>query len=128
MSEIKLIGSIARVILFVKNPQNVAKFYQEGLGLIPMGESSAEWVELSAGSCSIALHKSISSASERGEKATKIVFGVADVSGAKALLESRGVKMGAVYSFEAISFCDGTDPEGNKFQLSNRGLMDPTKS
>ncbi|MEZ4824227.1 MAG: hypothetical protein R2942_18275 [Ignavibacteria bacterium] len=45
-----------------------------------------------------------------------------DVAKAKALIESRGCKMGKIVTFGKLNFCDGSDPEGNKFQISNRGM------
>jgi len=116
------IGAISRVMLFVHDVPNVAAFYRDKLGLQPLGEITPEWVELQTGSCTIALHKASKPLHERGDASAKIVFGVKDVSAGKALLESRGVKMGKIQSFSGIDICDGKDPEGNLFQISSRGM------
>lgn len=106
-----LLGEITRVMLFVKDVPRVAAFYRDVLGLQVLGEITAEWVELSAGNCAVALHRTNQALSECGESSAKIVFGVRDIPAAKALLESRGVKMGKIHSFSGIDICDGHDPE-----------------
>ncbi len=116
------IGQLSRVMLFISDVPKIAAFYRDVLGLTPIGEITSEWVELEAGSCTIALHHAPKPLSERGQPSAKIVFGVKDVLAGKALLESRGVKMGEIYSFDGIDICDGLDPEGNLFQISSRGM------
>jgi catechol 2,3-dioxygenase-like lactoylglutathione lyase family enzyme len=120
--EIAPIGAVTRVMLFVHDVHAAAAFYRDKLGLQPLGEITPEWVEMKAGSCTIALHKVAKPLHERGDASAKIVFGVKDVPAGKALLESRGVKMGKISSFSGIEICDGKDPEGNLFQISSRGM------
>jgi predicted enzyme related to lactoylglutathione lyase len=115
-----LIGSVTRIILFVKDVSKVAAFYIDILGLQPLNSINDDWVELGAGGCNIALHKTSKKATEK--HVSKIVFGVTDVQKSKLLLEDRGVTMGKIFSFEGIEFCNGKDPEGNLFQISNRGM------
>lgn len=117
-----LIGQVTRVMLFVKNVPQVAAFYRDILGLKPIGDITSQWVELGAGSCTIALHHASKPLSERGVPSAKIVFGVGDVPAGKALLEGKGVKMSKISSFDGIDICDGWDPEGNLFQISSRGM------
>ena len=40
---------------------------------------------------------------------------------ARDLLIDRGAFMGPVNVFGDLHLCDGEDPDGNRFQLSNRG-------
>jgi len=117
---IPLIGPVTRIILFVKDVSKVAAFYTDILGLQPLNAINAEWVELGAGGCNIALHKTSKKATEK--HLTKIVFGVTDVQKSKLVLQDRGVIMGKIFSVEGIEFCNGKDPEGNLFQISNRGM------
>lgn len=116
------IGDISRIMLFVQDVPKVAAFYRDILGLQPIADISPEWVELRAGSCTVALHHAAKPLKERGPASAKIVFGVKDVPAGKALLEARGVKMGKISSFSGIDICDGKDPEGNLFQISSRGM------
>lgn len=109
-------------MLFIKDVPKVAAFYRDTLGLTVLGEISTEWVELSADACTLALHGAPKPLSERGGPSAKIVFGVRDVAAAKALIESRGTKMGDIHFFSGIDICDGFDPEGNLFQISSRGM------
>ena len=118
----RLIGRMTRVMLFVKDVPGVAAFYRDVLGLEVVGEMTKGWVELRAGECTVALHSAAHPLSARGKASAKIVFGVADVSAAKKLIEGRGVKMGKIQSFSGIDICDGKDPEGNLFQISSRGM------
>ena len=115
-----MIGKIARIIIFVSNVPEVAGFYRDVLGLKITGEIDPGWTELSSGSCNIALHSSAVARKFKGDTKVKIVFGVKDVSKAKALIEKRGGVMGKIIVFGKIKFCDGRDPEGNVFQISNR--------
>jgi catechol 2,3-dioxygenase-like lactoylglutathione lyase family enzyme len=116
------IGSVSRIMLFVKDVPTVAAFYRDVLGLPVVGEITREWVELQAGSCTVALHHASRPLHERGDASAKIVFGVKDVPAGRALLESRGVTMGKISTFSGIAICDGRDPEGNLFQISSRGM------
>ncbi len=116
------IGQITRVMLFVQDVPKVAEFYRDKLGLQPLGEITPNWVEMQAGNCTVALHGAAKPLKERGDASAKIVFGVKDVPAGKALLESRGVRMGKIHTFSGIDICDGEDPEGNLFQISSRGM------
>ena len=109
---------LSRVMLFVKYVPTVAAFYRDQLDCRVLGEITPGWAELSAGGCNIALHQ----ANRPGGGSTKLVFGSPDVPGTREELEARGVRMGPVHSFDGIQICDGKDPEGNRFQISSRGI------
>ena len=94
----------------------VAGFYEGKLGLKVVGREKG-FVDLEAGGVRLALHSAGTVKAGR----TKICFYVEDVSAARAELVGRGVKMGKdPGGGEGLRLCDGTDPEGNVFQLSNR--------
>ncbi|MBK8549728.1 MAG: VOC family protein [Ignavibacteria bacterium] len=118
-----MIGEIIRIILFVKDVKKSAEFYRDILGFKIIGKIDTEWTEIDCRSCNIALHKSSDRPVTKKDTGVKIVFAVKDVIKAKALIEKRGCKMGKVVEFGKIKFCDGKDPDGNKFQISNRGLF-----
>ena len=106
---------IRRVILFVEDMAKVTEFYEKKLGLHPVLRTP-EFVDFEAGGCHLALHKGTSRPGR-----TKICFYAADVSKARAELVARGVEMGKDPGHgEGLKLCDGADPEGNIFQLSNR--------
>ena len=107
---------IRRIILFAKDMAAMTRFYEEQLGLRVL-ERSPSFVDLDAGACRIALHKTTSPQAGR----TKICFYAEDVSAARADLVARGVVMGKDPGpGDGLKLCDATDPEGNIIQLSNR--------
>jgi len=108
--------SLSRVIIFTGRLEEMVIFYSEVIGL-ELASREQGWVELGAGGCTIALHEWHG---EAAEGPLKIVFQTDEVAAARALLVSRGAPMGEVVSFGEIDLCDGTDPDGNAFQLSNR--------
>lgn len=107
--------AIRRVMLFVKNLDEVADFYESKLGLKIVSREKG-FVDLDAGAVRLALHSGTPKAGR-----TKLCFYAADVSAARAELVSKGVKMGVDPGPGAgLKLCDGKDPAGNVFQLSNR--------
>lgn len=48
------------------------------------------------------------------------MFHADDVAAARADLMARGARIGPVKTFGALRLCDGSDPDDNRFQLSNR--------
>lgn len=124
-----MIGPLSRVIVFVQDTRRLAEFYRDVLGLQPVGEWTSEWAELDGGGCHLAFHQSYIQGN-RGTHPTgspnnphKIVFRVEDVDKARAELVAKGAKMEEVLRFPEMGnlvFCDGTDPEGHRFQICNR--------
>lgn len=115
-----MIGSLNRVILFVHDMASCAAFYRDTLGLRPHGYADEDWMSFDAGGCLISLHRSAQPAASNA-KAVQIVFKVDDVDGARDALVRVGVRMGQTERPEpGFSFCDGQDPAGNWFQISNR--------
>ena len=124
--------SIRRIILFVKDMDRARVFYGEVLGLkrIDSADDSDDFVSFEAGSVHLALHRIPErhareieiSDPPRAREATpiKFAFGAADVGATRAELISRGADMGPLRRFGSLELCDGVDPEGNVFQLSNR--------
>jgi predicted enzyme related to lactoylglutathione lyase len=119
---------LKRVIVFVGDVQRCARFYVDVFGFtaLPSDQSPAEWVELETGGCRLAFHKArgasgaIDSPTGGPMNPHKIVFFAEDVEAARAAVVARGAVMGKVYTFGELVFCDGKDPEGHVFQISNR--------
>lgn len=115
---------LARVIIFTRDVGRLADFYTSTFGLEVVGEADSGWTELTAGGCNLAFHK-YSGAAESGEKADngiKFVFGAKDVTAERSRLEGLGIEMSKIFEFGDIRMCDGSDPDGNRFQISSRGL------
>jgi predicted enzyme related to lactoylglutathione lyase len=113
---------IARIILYVRDIEKVAAFYQKHFELKPLGEAEAGWLEIGSPDtgCSIALHQA--AASQKRGSEIKIVFGVKDVRKFKAEREAAGLKFGVVHKSERHEFANARDPAGNSIQVSSRGI------
>jgi catechol 2,3-dioxygenase-like lactoylglutathione lyase family enzyme len=111
---------LRRVIVFVQDVQMVGVFYRDVLGLpvVVSPDDEREWLELDAGGCRIGLHKS--DAVKVNRRQPKLVFYAENVASARDHLIARGAKLGAVQTSGEIQFCDGKNPEGNPYQISNR--------
>jgi len=108
--------SIKRVIIFTQRMDEMTKFYRDVIGLKPLTDE-AHWKEFQAGGCNLALHKGTSAI---GSRPPKLVFFACDVAAARTELLKRGATLGKVKSGNGPDMCDGRDPDGNPFQISNR--------
>jgi catechol 2,3-dioxygenase-like lactoylglutathione lyase family enzyme len=108
--------AMRRIVLFTKNMSAMAAFYRDVLGL-PLKTDEKGWKEFDAGGCGIALHKGTSRV---GARPPKIVFFAGDVPAARADLIARGARLGKVARGSGLTRCDGKDPDGNPYSLSNR--------
>jgi predicted enzyme related to lactoylglutathione lyase len=117
-----------RVIVFVADVERCAAFYRDVFGFTvrPSDEPSKEWIELETGGCRLAFHKArgpngpIDSPTGSPTSPHKIVFFAEDVEAARGAVVARGATMGKVHKFKSLVLCDGKDPEGHAFQISNR--------
>lgn len=116
------------IILYVQTPNLLRDFYAENFNLKVI-EEDAVWVLMNAGTITIGLHKIGDAYLGKIEKGhqfdsnTKLVFEVdTDIETARNELLSKNVQMREIKTFENYDFwlCDGTDPEGNVFQLKCR--------
>jgi len=117
-----------RVIIFVGDVQKCARFYTDvfGFTVLSSDHAPAEWMELDTGGCRLAFHKArgpdgpIDSPTGSSMNPHKIVFFAEDVEAARAAVVARGAAMGDVHKSGSLMLCDGRDPEGHVFQISNR--------
>lgn len=116
------------IILYVKNVSLLAHFYVENFNLKVIEEDPI-WVLLDAGGVHIGLHKIGDQYLDQIEDGhmfdnnTKIVFEIdVDIESARNELVSKNISMREIKTFENYPFrlCDGTDPEGNVFQLKSK--------
>ena len=108
--------SIKRIIIFTRDMPTLTAFYRDVLGL---KEKSNEpgWKDFDAGACGLALHNG---SSEVGRRPPKLAFFSAEVAKTREALLKLGAKMGKVKSKDGLDLCEGKDPDGNPFQISNR--------
>lgn len=117
-------ATLSRVILYVQDVERLSVFYREAFGFGVVEEIAGEWVVLQAGACQLALHRV--GEAYRGKPATgtsnaKLVLTIDEpIEAARERLVSLGVAMGEIKSYPGLTgpLCDGRDPEGNVFQLS----------
>ncbi len=110
---------LSRVIIFTRDVKRLADFYTSHFDLQPIGEAEDGWIELNAGGCNLAFHKT-SVKTDGSDNGIKFVFGSGDVASEKTRLEGLGIKMTKIFNFGKIQMCDGQDPDGNRFQISSR--------
>jgi len=104
-----------RVILFVRDVEKCAEFYLNAFGfkVLPGQKPPSVCIEFDTGGCRLATSKPASASPH------KIVFPAQDVPAARAALIARSVKLGPAKQFGPLTLCDGRDPDGNAFQISN---------
>ncbi len=116
------------VILYVQEVNLLKAFYKDVLHLEVIEEDPI-WVLLKAGSGYIGLHKMGDqyrdkiAAGYQFDNNTKIVFEISeDIDTVRTQLLAQNVAMRQIKTFPDYDYwlCDGTDPEGNVFQLKQQ--------
>ncbi|WP_297357014.1 VOC family protein [Paraburkholderia sp.] len=120
-----MIISMSRLILYVHDVEALKSFYEAHFALPIVEEIPGEWVVFNAGAIELALHlvgePYRNMTAKHAHSNAKMVFSVP--SGLDALrdkLVAAGVNMRELKRYEGFPYllCDGEDPEGNVFQLS----------
>jgi predicted enzyme related to lactoylglutathione lyase len=118
------------IIFYVQSVEVAKKFYIEHFSLTLIDEDPT-WVLLNAGAINIGFHKigdqflKEIDVDYKFDNNTKIVFEIdVDIEWARNELLSKNIQMREIKTFENYDFwlCDGTDPEGNVFQLKSRKI------
>ena len=116
---------MTRLILYVRDVVRLKSFYQTHFGFHVIEEIDNEWAVLMAWQVELAFHlvgqpfRSVPLASKQSN--AKLVFSVdSGLAELRSKLERADVPVGEIkrYPGFAYSLCDGRDPEGNVFQLS----------
>ncbi|CAB3740938.1 hypothetical protein LMG22037_06434 [Paraburkholderia phenoliruptrix] len=117
--------SMSRLILYVRDVELLKSFYQTHFGFPVAEEIDSEWAVVKAGEIEIAFHRVGEPYRERpnhpNTSNAKIVFSVeSGLSELREKLLSAGVRMRDLKRYDGFAqlMCDGEDPEGNVFQLS----------
>jgi catechol 2,3-dioxygenase-like lactoylglutathione lyase family enzyme len=115
---------LKRAMIYVKDINRMAEFYENTLGLKPIEETRMEnWVEFQAEATKFALHAIPSEIADqieisspprpREQNPVKLSFEVDDVASERQRLESLGVPIVQ----RPWGAYDGIDPEGNIFGI-----------
>jgi catechol 2,3-dioxygenase-like lactoylglutathione lyase family enzyme len=105
-----------RIILFTRDMPGMTAFYRDVLGLT-LRKDEPGWKEFDANGCVIALHNG---PSRIGARPPKIGFWARDIAKARDELAARGVRMTKLISSPGLTRCEGKDPDGNPFSVSDR--------
>jgi catechol 2,3-dioxygenase-like lactoylglutathione lyase family enzyme len=108
--------SMRRIVLFTKDMPGMVRFYRDVLGL-RLAKDEKGWKEFDANGCVIALHNGTSAI---GKRPPKIGFWAANIAQTRAELVGRGAKMTKLMAGGGLVRCEGKDPDGNPFSLSDR--------
>jgi hypothetical protein len=107
--------------LFVKDVAALQQFYTSNFSFTVVEEIANEWVLLQAGGCYIGLHKIGADYVDETitETNVKLVFAIYDIVALQATLVAQQVSIDDIKTYPNYPFllCDGTDAEGNVFQL-----------
>ncbi|ASK30664.1 hypothetical protein CEY12_11305 [Chryseobacterium sp. T16E-39] len=118
------------LILYVRNVELLRKFYTENFNLTVV-EEDPTWALLNAGALQIGFHKIGDQYLKNIEEGyqfdnnTKMVFEIdGDIELARNEFLLKNIPMREIKTFENYNFwlCDGTDPEGNVFQLKSKKI------
>ncbi len=108
--------SLRRIVLFTADMPGMTAFYRDVLGLA-LRRDEPRWKEFDAGGCVIALHNG---RSKIGARPPKIGFWAADIRAAREALVAQGLRMTKVTTGGGLTRCEGCDPDGNPFSISDR--------
>jgi len=121
--------SLSRILLFGNDVEALKDFYIHHFGFNLLEEIGGEWVVLNAGAIEIAFHKIGNGFIKENDEPfkvdsnVKLVFDIdGDLPAFRAGLLRQGVAVKDIKSFPGFNYllCDGEDPEGNVFQLSQK--------
>lgn len=118
---------LSRIILYVQDVERLSEFYRQAFAFEAVQHIEGEWVILKAGACEIGLllpgpaYRRPPGSWTGDNNNAKIVFSINEpIEDVRARLIALGVDMGEIKSYPGLTgpLCDGRDPEGNVFQLS----------
>jgi predicted enzyme related to lactoylglutathione lyase len=113
-------------ILYARDMQKTAAFYQRHFGFESSGEVVEGLIELKAptGGAGILIHQAAKSI-KLGQAGLKLMFDVEDIEGFKREAATRGLKFGATHAANAYAFANAKDPDGNSVAISSRAFRAP---
>lgn len=110
------------VLIYARDMQRSARFYQTHFGFEGSGEVSEGLIALTAaGGASIVIHQAAKSV-KLGQIGVKLVFDVQDIETFKKKSEALGLKFGATHQANGYSFANAKDPDKNSVAISSRAF------
>lgn len=114
---------LGRVLIYVRDIEETAQFYQRYFGFEPSRREGDRIVELvgSAGGVSLMLHRA-AKGQRLGQSTVKLVFDVEDVDAFCADSAVAGLAFGPVHRADGYAFANARDPSGNPISVSSRAF------
>ena len=111
------------IILYARDMQRAAAFYERYFGFITTGEVIEGLIELAApeGGASILIHQAAKSV-KLGQVGVKLSFSVPDVEAFKASAAALGLEFGSTHQANGYAFANAKDPDGNSVSISSRAF------
>ena len=115
--------AINRILLYVRDVDESARFYETHFGFRIRKETGDRIVELVAGDggASLMLHPA-AKGQRFGQSVVKLVFDVEDVSAFRARAVRAGLEFGPVHEADGYAFANARDPSGNPISISGRAF------
>jgi len=120
-----MIAPLGRVLLYVKDPAEIAAFYNRHFGFEIIETEGDRIIELrpKEAGATLLLHRS-SKAQKPGQSLVKLVFDVEDVPGVAERCKQAGLVFGLIHQVEGYAFANAKDPAGNSIQISSRAFRE----
>lgn len=111
------------IILYAKNMQKTASFYQQYFGFEGGGEVLDGLMELThpQGGVTLLIHQAARSV-KGGNAGLKLMFDVQDIEAFKQASAEKGLVFGATHQAKGYIFANVKDPDGNSISISSRNF------
>ena len=115
--------TLSTILIYAKNMQATADFYQTYFGFKSTGEVVEGLIELIApqGGANILIHQAAKSV-KLGQVGVKLMFDVKDVEAFKKTAERKGLKFGSTHIANGYAFANAKDPDKNSVSISSRAF------
>lgn len=111
---------LSRLSLPVRDVELMAAFYRDVLGFEQIHTDEPGTICVNIGGIALCLHSGRAEMRDDEVPGPTLVFFSPDVAQLRDELIEQGVHLGKLKSFGSITSCDGSDPEGNPFRISNQ--------
>lgn len=111
------------ILLYAKNMQATAEFYQKYFGFISTGQIVEGLIELKSqhGGATILIHQAAKSV-KLGQVGVKLMFDVEDIEQFKKESAAQGLEFGSTHQANGYSFANAKDPDKNPVTISSRAF------
>jgi predicted enzyme related to lactoylglutathione lyase len=118
-----------RLLIYAKNVEETARFYEKHFGFKAIGLPGDRIVELVSqdGGANIMLHQA-AKGQRSGQSTVKLVFDVEDVVAFCRRCAENGLEFGAIHKADGYMFANAKDPCQNSISVSSRAFRKRAES